>query len=251
MKDKHKYLLIAGCSHTAGAEIDGTPDSYYNRSKSYGNLLANMLSRTPINIAVCSSSNTGICRSVQEWFYTEYDPSSMDVGVLVGWTESCRIEHPTNNDTWDYLQHHEYADWLASTLYRYLVITMAWPGGSKKEKKIVKGYQKFVTNHLEFFEMYSANIVLQLQYFLKSKDVPYLMCNTMEMFTNSPCNDFYIEMIDKSRYFNLTDVSRSFYPYYKKLGFVNKKANYWHHGEDPHFLYAEDLYKFSTESNLF
>jgi hypothetical protein len=37
---KEKILLIAGCSHTAGSEIDGSEDSKHNRKHSYGNQLA-------------------------------------------------------------------------------------------------------------------------------------------------------------------------------------------------------------------
>ena len=36
---KEKILLIAGCSHTAGSEIDGNEDSTYNRENSYGGLI--------------------------------------------------------------------------------------------------------------------------------------------------------------------------------------------------------------------
>ena len=35
--------LIAGCSHTAGFEIDGTEDPEHNRQHSWGNQLAHML----------------------------------------------------------------------------------------------------------------------------------------------------------------------------------------------------------------
>ena len=35
-----KIMLIAGCSHAAGSEIDGTEDSVYNRQHSFGALLA-------------------------------------------------------------------------------------------------------------------------------------------------------------------------------------------------------------------
>ncbi len=35
------YLLVAGCSHAAGAEIDGKNlDSEFNRNNSFGNKLA-------------------------------------------------------------------------------------------------------------------------------------------------------------------------------------------------------------------
>ena len=42
---KEKILLIAGCSHAAGSEIDGKEDSKYNREHSYGALVAKKLKR--------------------------------------------------------------------------------------------------------------------------------------------------------------------------------------------------------------
>ena len=33
-----KILLIAGCSHTGGSEIDGSQDSKYNRINSFGGI---------------------------------------------------------------------------------------------------------------------------------------------------------------------------------------------------------------------
>jgi hypothetical protein len=54
---KERVLLIAGCSHAAGSEIDGTEDSIYNRQHSFGNLLAEKLGRRPINIASSAANN--------------------------------------------------------------------------------------------------------------------------------------------------------------------------------------------------
>ena len=86
-----KTCLIAGCSHTAGSEIDGDTDSPFNRQHSYGNLLANKLGYTPINIAVSGYTNSAIARSVLE-YCSEHDTS--DLSVVIGWSESSRIEAP-------------------------------------------------------------------------------------------------------------------------------------------------------------
>jgi len=61
---KKKIMLIAGCSHTAGSEIDGTEDSKYNRLHSYGGILAEKMGYIPVNIAEPGSTNSTIARSV-------------------------------------------------------------------------------------------------------------------------------------------------------------------------------------------
>ena len=56
---RRRIALIAGCSHAAGHEIDGSFDSSYNRDHSYGNQLAKRMNRQPVNIACGGLSNTG------------------------------------------------------------------------------------------------------------------------------------------------------------------------------------------------
>ena len=88
-------MLIAGCSHTSGSEIDGSEDSPFNRSHSYGGVLAEKLGYKAINIAEPGSTNPTIARSILQWFDTEYKPEEMEVFVVVGWTEVTRMEVPT------------------------------------------------------------------------------------------------------------------------------------------------------------
>ena len=66
--------LVAGCSHSAGFEIDGSEDSAYNRSNSFGNVLSTMLSLEPHNISLGAQSNSAIARSVID--YIESDTTS-------------------------------------------------------------------------------------------------------------------------------------------------------------------------------
>ena len=73
MTNKEKIMLIAGCSHTAGSEINGLEDSVYNRQKSYGNQLAYKMGYTPVNIAEPGSTNPTIARSILQWFSEKYN----------------------------------------------------------------------------------------------------------------------------------------------------------------------------------
>jgi hypothetical protein len=242
---KEKLMLILGCSHAAGSEIDGTEDSVYNRHHTFGNLLAAKMGRKPINIASNASNNQTISRTLLEWFSEQYNPDTMDLFVLIAWTESSRIDMPMNRITW-----HETwnpaSDYVSKTSRDYIRINLGYKGNDEEEKVVIARCHDFIANHTSYVEILSANLVLQSQYFLKMHGIDYAMCNTMHMFDTFKPLEFYIDQIDRTRYYNLTDNSSSFFWKYKNQGFVNPKAKYWHHGEDPHRLYAEELYQFTS-----
>lgn len=235
-------MLIAGSSDLVGAEIDGTEDSWYNRANSFGNLLAYKMSMRPINIAMAGSSNSSITRSVLEWFETQYDPSKIELFVLIGWTESLRIEIPTK-ETYPWHEVNVFADWFSKTSQNYYRINMGYDG-TKRERKMIRYYQEFLASNDTFMQILSAKDILFLQYFLKSKNIEYLMCNTLYMFTDEKHLKFYTDKIDQSCYYKMLENEESFFIKYKNMGYVNPKAKYWHHDEIPHQLHAEELYQF-------
>ena len=79
---KEKILLVAGCSHMAGSEIDGKEDSTFNRQHSFGALIAKHLGRKVIHVAQVGATNTGISRQVMQWLHKRYDPDTMNVNVV-------------------------------------------------------------------------------------------------------------------------------------------------------------------------
>ena len=240
-----KKLLIVGCSHAAGSEIDGTPDSRYNRENSFGGQLAKLMERTPINISINGSTNSTIARSTLEWFNTNYNPGD-DVFVLVAWTESTRMEIPLLDRVTYFESGNESIDWFPTTAREYFHVNLGWPG-SEREREAVALCHKFIAGNVPYLEVNCANLVLQVQYFLKSIGVKFVMCNTMNMFSDFKPLDFYLSLIDKDCYYNIRNNKESFYWKYKDLGYKNSKAKYWHHNEVPHNLYAEELHKFITK----
>jgi hypothetical protein len=243
-----KVMLIAGCSHTAGSEIDGELDSPLNRSLSYGNLLAKKLGYTPINIAVGGSANGAIARSVLEWFQ-HHDTSDKEVFVLIGWTEPNRVDAPYEYPTWHQKNGGKHADWFAPSSVNFLQININFKHYVEREKDIQEDYQTFIVKRSEYFEVMSANLILQLQYFLKFKNVKYLMLNTMHMFSeeNYLYLKPYIDNIDTKNYYKLLDNTESFYLKYrdsKYNSFRNPNASYGHHGAEPHRMHSEDLYDY-------
>ena len=111
---KEKIMLIAGCSHASGSEIDGQQDSKFNRQHSFGNILASKFGYNPINMAEPGSTNPTIARSILQWFSEKYDSDSMDVFVLISWTDSSRMEVPWHRKMW-FGEHNPFNDFHAST----------------------------------------------------------------------------------------------------------------------------------------
>jgi hypothetical protein len=240
-------LLIAGCSHAAGSEIDGTEDSLYNRQHCFGNLVAKELGMKPVNIAIVGATNTGIARSVLTWFRDVYDPDTMKVSALVCWSEPIRMEVPGPH-RYDYKTANPYVDWFDETQNQYMKVIIGWNGGSDYEKSVIPDYHKFMANNDHYLQLMSVNLVLQLQYLFKAHKIDYLMCNSMQQFTedNEQIKEF-LSMIDSTKYYKLHEGLESFYPKYAGLGYKNEKAKYWHHGEEPHSLFAEELLQFNEE----
>lgn len=241
-----KIALIAGCSHIAGAEIDGLMDSKYNRDHSFGSVLATKMGYEPINIALNGSANSGIARSILNWFNDQYDPATMEVFVIIGWTESSRLEVPATDRPGDFFSGNPAVQWYDSTANSYYRINYGWEGHTAYEKKMIPTYHEFMADNETILECWAATAVLMVQYFLASNNIDYVMCNTMRMFTeNCVHTKSLVDNIDQSKYYKaLGDADDSFYFTYKNLGYVNEKAKYWHHGTEPHELYAEELHTF-------
>lgn len=236
-----KILLIAGCSHAAGSEINGQEDSVYNRQHAFGALVAEHFGYRSVNIAQNGMSNSGIARSILKWFQKNYDPTRMKVFVLVAWTESTRLEVPMER-IYYYDHCSKAADWFDETANQYMRVTFGWDGGDPEEKAIIPYYHKFMGQNETFLELQSVQLVLQIQYFLKSLNVNYLMCNSLYMFTKKVKQvEEFLALIDETKYYRVFNNEASFYQRYKDLGYVNELAKYWHHGEEPHRLYAQEL----------
>jgi hypothetical protein len=247
---REKIMLIAGGSDPAGSEIDGTMDSEYNRQHSFGNLLANKLGYRPINIAMRGVANGAITRSILEWFQLFYKPEEMDVFVLIGWANSSRMDAPCHRPTW-YNEQNPNADWTSKTTCDFIQIQHGNKPLNPDEMVIYNSYDAFIIANEAYLEVISATHSLQLQYFFNMHKVPYLQVNTLYQFTkNNTHVKFYLDLIDRKRYLDFDNPNEPFYYRYANMGYKNTKAKYWHHGEEPHRLYSEHLYKHITENNL-
>jgi hypothetical protein len=167
----------------------------------------------------------------------------MDVFVITAWSESIRMEVPSERPHW-YEQHCNCYDFYSESNRYYWRMNPGWPGGDPEEKALVPQFHRFMAENERYLEIFTLNLVLQIQYFLKSIGIDYIMCNTMHLTTANIHTQIYIDLVDQTKYMNLLDSDKAFYWFYRNLGYTNPKAKYWHHDETPHRLYAEELYNF-------
>ena len=249
------YMLIAGCSHAAGSEIDGNLSSPDNRKASFGNQLARMIDHEPINIARNGSSNSAIHRSVLNWFTLNKDiieNINNNIFVLVNWAESCRIEAPVphsigiNQDTC--------ADWADPSFLDSLQVNAATDFNTvaHQERNQFATAQKYMVNSEEAVEILTAKDVLSLQYFFKAEGIRYLMTNSGIAFNNRNMKHLkpYLTKIDASRYYKYRDNDFGFYEKYRQAGLTNPNAKYGHHGADAHLSRATDLHNYIKQKNI-
>ena len=211
-------MLVAGCSHAAGSEIDGTEDSEYNRVHSFGSRLAIKLGYHPINIALAGSANSGIARSVLKWFEANYDSTSMEVAVVVAWTESCRMEVPADPYV-DYSRGCKNVNWCDASAKDFYRINFGWNGKGSREEGIIKDMHRYMADYPALQEIRTATNVLMLQYFFGMHNIKYIMCSAMQTFTMPDKHlAYYLSMIDKTKYMNLEHQGEAFYWKYRKIG---------------------------------
>lgn len=248
--------MIAGGSDAAGHEIDGNQDSKYNRSKCFG---ARLTDKNRVfsgykfeNIAIGSSPNSFTFRNTLLWFKERYDPSKMDVFVLLAWADCARMEAPFTIWDTDYFGMNPAADWYSDINSKYLILNAGWEPLHEEERKVREPYLNFMVHNDEYLEIQSMHYVLSMQWYLKNLNIPYLFVNTLHMF--SPNNEFldpYHDLVDETRYINYKDNDLSFYTKYKNLGYENPKATYFHHGEDAHLAYSHELEEHIIQHKLY
>jgi len=266
------YMLIAGCSHAAGSEIDGTMSSPENREASFGNLLAKMLDHKPINIARNGSSNSAIHRSILNWFTLNkeiVENKNNNLFVLINWAESNRMEGPLlrpGNDV-ENLSHFtgegggnqdSSADWEDPTHADYVQVNVMTDPHSIKgpEKEAFVTTQRFLVYSPIYTEILTAKDALSMQYFLQTQDngtnIRYLMTNSGIAFSDYNMRHLkpYLEKLDATRYYKYRDNRFGFYEKYKLEGMLNPNAKYGHHGADAHTARATDLANYIKQKNI-
>lgn len=249
MANKERILLIVGCSHAAGYEINGGEDSPENREMSFGNKLAGMLGRTPVNIALGGFSNGAIFRSLLEWLNKKYDPETQDLSVLVAWTEPFRMDIPSNVLAAVYDDGKFPAErFVANTFFTQMVGVF----GAETQDPNLMPYREILLSDKchPYLDVMSLTQMIAAQQLLANLGIGYLMCNTMNHPAVTPITATYLSALNKDLFVDILEPSKCFYFYYRDQGYDNPKAQYWHHSEEPHQLYAEYLHQYITDNDV-
>ena len=93
-KHNFSHVLINGCSHSAGSEIEasGIGEGNYNRDNSFGAQFAKQLDCTYTNIAYPGASNDYISRTTLYWIL-DNPTLAKDTLFLIHWTGTDRTEY--------------------------------------------------------------------------------------------------------------------------------------------------------------
>jgi len=240
-----KTLVAVGCSHTAGAEIDGNTTSFYNRQNCFAAQLAKKLGYNYINVSVNGASNQFIHRKVIEYI-TNYMENPKEVFFLIGWTSSERMElrYSENND-FEYLNFADLEDRkyfpFTSGTHKKIIL-------DDKMKKLNKFTDILFDYHLK--ENERATLAYSTQQTLKSLEIPYFMFNSCNGIERTEYTGAIIDKLDRTNYYEPDNGDYAYFPYCK---FVLKHENfapYWHHFKPAHDDYTNVLYSILKERNI-
>ena len=185
------------------------------------------------------------CERVREWISEHGAPAH----VLVGYTELTRIDFPSPYPIW-YEEMNPAVDWYNGYMDQFMQLNSGWHGANDIERELIPYWHDYQVRHEKMMWLHTVNLQWGLQEFLVNRDIDYTFCNTLYMYPDEGdevfdryCGRDWAH-IDTSKYLYARDNSKCFYWYYKNKGYENVNAEYWHHSEEPHALYAEVLYDF-------
>lgn len=237
---KKKVLLVAGCSHSCGHELEGPGiyGSQYNIDNCFGSVLSKIFDLKHVNIALAGCSNKVIISNVvhhTNLLLTEYDPK--EIIVLVGWTAFARSEVVVNNRLYNFsINSDQHPEWILQ------------PAALKKYHKT---WQKLLDNQL-FNNDHIVNYEL-LKSFLGIRQVSYFFFNAVNCLEQSDRNlfhvhdDFRTDFIgyqaarNDPNYFHACSFEHIFYKYLKKRYDPCQDGRWHHFGKEAHAEWAEVL----------
>jgi hypothetical protein len=239
MTIEHRTLLVNGCSHAAGSDIDPLEHepSGWSPRKAFGGHLATALGWQYENIAMPGGSNERIVRTTVERVGRALsDGSSCRLFVLVMWTGHYRFElYDDRRQCWLNLcpgvEESSYFDGYPFAVQRYF-----------KYHYLVRSTRTETSTRFWLS-------VLLLQSYLELHGVQYLFCNSYEVLDCDPSFDGYMRQLKHRRFYEPFDKSRSYWWQLKADGYrvngppasARPRGFQGHYGEDGHRSWAERL----------
>jgi hypothetical protein len=235
----YKHVLINGCSHSAGSEIEGSGigEGNYNRENSFGAQFAKQLGCTYTNIAYPGASNDYIARTTLYWIL-DNPVLAKDTLFLIHWTGTERTEYfydkgnttafdfiPFKPDTCvTHLHPQHYPDWAP----------MHW------SKNLDALSEQIFLNPVQW-NVNRYNNIIQTQELLKSKNYKYIFRNAFQCCDSSLRYRYYADKIDKENFLHFDNVQESFYENCLSQGYSVEGQQYWHHKIQAHAYWANKL----------
>lgn len=222
-------IIFAGCSHTSGAEIEepwhpGSPD------KAYGRHLADKLSAEYETIAGPGWSNRWIYSKLYERLETIPENERQDYRVVVGWTAPNRIPiwHPERNKPYHMCPHLLRYDDNNIKKWHEMIYKTAMPTNEAKN--------------------YEHALVVGMQNTLKQLGIKYLF--HWAIIPVIPTQQSQ-NLIDHSRFFEYHTLENSYWKTYEREHYTGGDRWKNHAPEDYHKIFADRIYKYITDGNLF
>lgn len=240
---QEKVLLVAGCSHSCGSEIEeaGLAESEYNVNNSYGGVLATELNLKHYNIASSNNSNKIIISNVVHHIHLllkSYNPK--DIFVIVGWTGFARYEvvHKEVLHRWTF----------NSDKNRW------WHNRPKEIQDYHRIWQKFVNQNM-LCNNHVLNYVL-LKNFLDHQKINYFFFNAVHSldYADKDYLQFHDDQnIDQIGYEMIKNDERYYFPFEESKTFFHtlkekfdpfEDGRWYHFKEDGHHAWAEIIKPF-------
>lgn len=241
-----KTLVAVGCSHMAGAELDGkNPASEYNRKHCFAAQIADRLGYNYINVSINGASNQFIHRKIIEYI-THYMKNPQDVFFLIGWTASPRMElryAEDNNFKYENLAEladEKYFPFTSGTDSKLLL--------DNRMKKLNDSIDVLFDFHLK--ENERATLAFSAQQVLKSLHIPYFMINTCDAIKRTAYTSYIVDKLDKNCYYKASEDNSAFFPYCRDTLSHRKFGKYWHHFKPAHDEYTEFLHQVLQERDI-
>jgi hypothetical protein len=224
-------LVVAGCSHSNGSEIDGVRHPG-NPHKAYGGKIAKHYGWDMMNISGPGWGNDWIFDSTMAYFEKISDPENHF--ALIGWT--CPGRYTLYCHVEDKVVHvcpgQDASCFTEPSLFR----------------RVDQHYKTAMLNeHTWRHEHY---MIIAMQDFLKKIGVNYLFFDAVTANHALGLREFNLENIDKERYFRLNDEQNSYWNYY--LQNIWDGNNRWsqHAPESYHDYWAGLLIEYIEENKL-
>lgn len=235
------HILINGCSHSAGSEIEGSAigESHYNRKNCFGAQVAKKLNASYTNLAGPGSGNDYICRSTLFWCLQNKEKIKNTL-FLIHWTSPWRMDYFVNK----HIEEDDlfWQDEIYDKNVGHINPQHSWPNFYKEDRKIIKKVQHFFLNDTHWQIQKYLNIIY-LQTILKGFNAKYIFKNAHIALPRAGRYKSYYEQIDSKYFIGLFDENNSFFEHCLNAGYDIDGQMYWHHKLPAHTYWANKLYK--------